>query len=304
MTIELRRAAAGALLVVLACLAIYAQTPPAFRAGTDTVAVYVTVRDSDGHLVTNLTRDDFRIFEDGQPREIATFSTDPQPLSVAVMLDTSMSLSSGLPIPNPSSVELRAGVLAFVDGLGPSDRLSVGTFGMEIVVGANLTRDKTEIARVLDEEVWKSPGAPLWQAIRAATSSLSKEPGRRVVLVFTDGRDMGSLPALPGGRSAAERQAIADAVMVYAVFITGSDRNMSADTVRLTESTGGGYAVVPFGANLGVAFQQIADELRHQYLLGFVPVTNDGREHRLQVRTTKAGLSVRARGSYVAEAAP
>ena len=111
------------------------QQAPVFRAATDTVAVYVTVRDSRGQLVPDLDQEHFQVSEDGRPVPIAVFSRDPQPLSVAVMLDMSQGASWG-------GTNLRAAVLSFFDALRPVDRMSLGSFGLEIAVGANLTRDR------------------------------------------------------------------------------------------------------------------------------------------------------------------
>ena len=88
--------------------------------------------------------------------------------------------------------------------------MSVGSFGLEIAVGANLTVDRVEVARVLDEEIWKSGGGtPLWQALSVAMH-VASEPGRHVVLAFTNGRDTGSLPGWRGNQKSVEQQAAAE----------------------------------------------------------------------------------------------
>ena len=274
-------------------LIVAAQT---FRSGIQTVAVYATVRDSNGRFVTDLPRDAFEIVDDGRPTEIVLFSSDPQPLSVAIMLQMSQSASWG-------AADLRGAVLAFVDALEPSDRVSLGSFGIEIAVGANLTNDRSEVARVLAEEMWHGGGSPLWEAIRAAMSSLATEPGRRVVLVNTWGLDSGGLPGFEGGRSAAERQALADESMVYAVlFENNRDHDISGDLVSLTEAVGGGHLVVRRGSDAKAAMARLAEELRHQYLLGFVPATLDDKVHRLEVRMKDRRLKATARRNYLAKA--
>jgi Ca-activated chloride channel family protein len=295
-----RLAACGA---ALAGLSLGAQQP-AFRAAAQTVAVYATVQDSDGRLAPDLSQHDFLLFEDGHPKPITVFSTDPQPLRVAVMLDQSMdnmAFGSAAGVAT-AGAPLRASVMAFTDALDQADRVSVGSFGLEIAVGANLTRDRNEVARVLDEEIWSGGGTPLWQALSVAMTSLSAEPGRHVVLTFTNGRDTGSLPGWRGNQKSVEQQAAADNAMVYAVNPARRDHgpSLSGEIEALTSATGGGHFVVPRDADLAATFTRIADELRHQYLLGFVPSTLDGTEHTIEVRTSKAGMKVRARKSYVA----
>ena len=177
--------------------------------------------------------------------------------------------------------------------------MSLGSFGLEIAVGATLTRDRSEIARVLEEEMWKGGGTPLWEAIRAAMTSVSSETGRRVVLVVTDGRDSGGLPGFEGGRSDAERQLIEQDGMVYAVlFENNRDHEQSGGMTSLAEATGGGHVMVPQGADPAPAMARIAEELRHQYLIGFTPRALDGQIHQLEVRVTGPGLKATARKSY------
>jgi VWFA-related protein len=287
----------GVLAAVPPGTSLPAEVPQVFRADVNAVAVHVTVRDADGRFVPGLTRDAFEILDDGRPTEVVQFSSDPQPLSVAVMLDMSQGSSWG-------QIDLRSAVLAFADSLKPVDRMSLGSFGLEIAVGANLTNDRGEIARVLDEEMWKGGGTPLWQAIRAATGSLGDESGRRVVLVVTDGRDSGGLPGFEGGRSGAERQALADETMVYAVlFENNRDHEIDGGLLNLTEIVGGGHLVVPQRSDATSVMARLPEELRHQYLLGFVPAALDGQVHRLEVRMNDRRLKATARKNYLSRSA-
>jgi Ca-activated chloride channel family protein len=292
-------ALAGALLL---CAGLQAQQQT-FRADVRAVAVYATVRDGSGHLVPDLDRDAFQVFEDGRPRQIAVFSRDPQPLSVAIMLDTSASMPGWQG--REQDRRIAPAVRAFLRGLRPEDRASIGTFGLEVAVGANLTNDRAELARVLEEEVWTGGGTPLWQALRAAMTSLSGEHGRRVVLVVTDGLNTGSVPGRPGGRSGAERQAVEQDCMVYAVGFEASLRERLPDNLRsVIATTGGGHFVVPRGVDPARSFEQLAEELRHQYLLGFIPIAADGEVHRMEIRMTRPNLTASARTSFVAPLRP
>jgi Ca-activated chloride channel family protein len=268
-----------------------------FRSGVYTVPVYATVHDSNGRLVPNLTKEAFRILDNGKPVDITVFSNEPQPLRVAVMLDVSNSVHA---------VGRRGGVnsvLAFMRALGPADRASLGTFGAEIAVGANLTNDLAEFERVLREEVWiKYQGTPLWQAISEAVTSLSGETGRRVVLAYTDGVDTGSLPNWRGNRSAVERQASEHDCMIYFVrpVLKASRGPLTDEARKLADATGGGHFQVPEDGDLEAAFAGVADELRHQYGLGFSPTRLDGKMHGIEVRMTRPQWKARARSTYLA----
>jgi len=269
---------------------------PSFRADVRAVPVYATVRDASGRFVPDLHADAFEVFEDGRRQPISVFSRDPQPLSVAIMLDAGV-------FNNGTFSPLLTAVLAFMKGLRPDDRASIGTFGLEIAVGANLTSNRAELARVLQEEIWVGGGTPLWQAVRAATTSLSQEPGRRVVLLLADGYDTGSIPGYPGGRAEAERQALETDCMVYAVSFENPSRGFPKGTLDLLTATGGGHFAVSSQSDFSQAVGRLAEELRHQYLIGFVPEAADGQPHRLEVRMVQRDLKASARTSFVAAVA-
>lgn len=271
-----------------------------FRSAIDTVAIYATVRGPDGRLLPHLGRSDFRLFEDDIPVDIALFSTEPPPLNVVVLVDTSFSVM-GLGPPSARR-HVRDAVLAFAAALAPSDRIRLGSFGLEIALGAHLTHDVVELARVLDEEMWAGGGTPLWQALIAGVTSVAREPARRVVLVVTDGVDTGRLPGLPGGRARVETLARESETTIYAVYLS-SGRTLAAEMRNVADETGGGHVVIRETDNLQVALATVADELRHQYLVGFVPRARDGAVHRVELRVATPGATVRARSTFLAAAA-
>jgi Ca-activated chloride channel family protein len=263
-----------------------------FRAGVETVAVYATVRDRDHHLVTGLTKDSFEVFDGGKGTAITVFSGEPQPLSVAIMLDMSGSMSGTFD-------QLRRSVLAFVNALRPEDRARIGTFGTEIAIGANLTNDRAELLRVLKEEIWSGGGSPGWQAIAESMASLAAESGRHVVLTLTDGEFTArGLAGWVGDRKTIEEQAARQDAAIYAIGFEGY--KLSRDIVALSDSSGGSHFEVPSGSNLPATFAKVAEELRHQYLIGFSPAQSDGKAHKVEVRMADGRLKVQARRSYVA----
>jgi Ca-activated chloride channel family protein len=263
-----------------------------FHAGVETVAVYATVRDRNHRLVTGLPKDAFEVFDGGKRTAVTVFSGEPQPLSVAIMLDMSGSMSGTFDA-------LRRSVLAFVNALRPEDRARIGTFGTEIAIGANLTNDRGELLRVLKEEIWSGGGSPGWQAIAEAMASLSAESGRHVVLTLTDGEFTSrGLAGWVGDRKTIEAQAARQDAAVYAVGFEGY--KLSRDIVALSDSTGGSHFEVPAGSNLAETFAKVAEELRHQYLIGFSPAQSDGKAHQVEVRMADGRLKVQARHSYVA----
>lgn len=267
--------------------------PPMFRSGTELVDLYVTVTDDRGRLVPSLTRDDFAVFDDGVPQELALFENDVRPITVVVMLDTSASMTSNLDF-------LKAGAEQFLIRMLPEDRARVGAFNDKIeITPSEFTGDRDALIESLDTLDFGNP-TRLYDAVAACLDALVGVEGRRVVLVFTDGDDTSSEI---GWRDVLDR-AVAEDVMIYAIGLesrvmgrrTRPDRNLR----RFTEVTGGGYFELQATDDLGPTFTRVAQELHSQYVLGFVPTRRDGRVHQLRVLVGRRGLEARARRSYVA----
>lgn len=261
-----------------------------FRSGVDAVAVYGVVTGRDGRPVDNLNQDDFRIEDQGQPVPITLFSRERQPLSVALLLDTSDSTLSKV-------FRIRDAARAFVHALEPDDRVRIGTFGEEIAISRAATGDRAVLDRVLLEELWPGGATPLWNALDAGMSAVARETGRRVVIAVTDGDNNASLPGYDGTLDAVRRRAVGEDFLLYGIGMEGAA--LSRPMVDLTVASGGAHFDVKRDADLDATFASVAEELRHQYLLGFVPAARDGKVHALEVRVTKPGLKVRSRRSYV-----
>lgn len=291
-------------------LTMVTQTP--FRAGTEIVPVYATVRSEDGHLITGLKAGDFEIRDRGVSVPLAIFSDEPQPITVAMLVD----MSGGLFDVRRYDV-LRKSLQAFVARLEPQDRARIGTFsGNEIALGYHLTSDHEELGRVIDEEVWPWGGRrPLWNAVGSAIATLASEHGRRIVLVITNGPDTSELPGFPGVKDVERAMADGD-LMVYGVSLFTANQPIGAvePTTRLTlgelvDATGGGYFQAVPGDRahylrggpddeLVSTLASIVDELRHQYAMGFVPRLRDGRVGKIEVRLNRRNATVTARKSY------
>jgi Ca-activated chloride channel homolog len=264
-----------------------------FRTGTQTVAVYATVSDASGRLVSNLTQGDFEVTDNGKPVALTLFSNDIQPITVSILLDMSSSMNSRF-------ARLRDATRHFVDTLLPGDRASIGTFGWEVSISPLLTSDKTVLDRVIGEELWPGGSTPLWTAIDAGMTSLAAEPGRKVVLVITDGEDYCQPDTMTCLKfTDVEKHAINDGVMIYAIGIEGG--GLDPKMADLAERSGGGHFEIAPQADLTQTFARVAEELHHQYLLGFTPAALDGKTHQLGVRVTKPGLTAKGRQTYVAK---
>lgn len=305
-----RIAFVGAILLVTAPLT--ARQQPTFKAGSDLVRVFATVLDRDGRLVTNLTREQFEVRDDGKPQPLALFDNTPQPIRLIVMLDVSGSMEGNLPL-------LRAACDELFARLRPDDLARVGSFGKEVTISPTFTHDAGELRAALPAAIAPDAPTPLWRGLDEAMDALATEKDeRRAILVLSDGKDTGMMGVQ---RRVSSQGGVIDRareqdVMIYAVGMRSRQRPsglggmdirsaMLADLpdpglARVAEDTGGGYLEIRGGEDLAAAFARVADELHGQYLLGYAPPRRDGKVHGVDVRVNEKGLKPRARKSYVA----
>jgi len=222
---------------------------------------------------------------------------------------------------------------AFVDRLLPADRARIGSFSDRVQVDPReFTSDKDVMRGILKTELQPPGPTPLWNALGVAMTALLHEQGRRVVLVFTDGMDQ-PLNGSAHNMTFKEvvRRSEQEDVMIYAIGLAGhvpfgnfgrpggrgggggigglggwggrrgGDEDKPDPGLQvLAQASGGGYFELTATDDLSPTFARVADELHRQYLLGFVPKKLDGKPHKLEVRVKGAGLSARARRTYIA----
>lgn len=275
-----------------------AQPAPIAAPSPGDVQVYATAVDASGALAADLDRQDFEIYDEGRRRPLTSFRSSTQPINVVIMIDASASLEL-------MQEQMKIAADRLVAQLGPDDSARIGSFSNKVVIPPQGTGDRVALSRAVNASLSSRAPTLLWDALDLAIAAVASEPGRRVVLVFTDGDDTGSRRA---NFNRVIERAQADDVMIYAVGVTplvpGTDplRMLSfqpdSRLRRLADETGGGYVELTLKTDLGATFARVADELRRQYLLGFTPDRPDGTMHELRVTLTRPGLHVRARLQY------
>ena len=287
--------------VVIASLSAQETPQKTFKASTNTVALYATVTDPEKRLVPDLVQDDFEVYDNGKLQTLTTFDNKPQPISVVVMLDTSGSMTLALDL-------VKAAAEQFLLRLLPDDQGMVGAFNDKIELHPEgFTNMRDDLIRAMRDLDFGYP-TRLYDAVNVSMQQLKGIPGRRVVLVFTDGDDNSSKV---GSGEVTDRGRLED-VMVYSVgleneYFDGARRVRSSPDrglKRLSEETGGGFFLLKKTDELTSTFTRVAQELHSQYVLGFTPQALDGKIHKLEVRVKKPGMIARARKSYVATAEP
>src|SRR5215831_6914621 len=324
-----------AIAIVLAVLAaVVAAQEPTFRGGNRTVAVYATVTGADGRLVPDLSREAFSVLDNGKRQDLTLFANDVQPITVVMLLDRSGSMKANFTLVQQAAEH-------FVNVMLPADKARIGSFSNRIQIDPrDFTSDHAELERILQTELQEEGPTPLWNAINVGITALLHQQGRRVVLVFTDGMDAPFNPAAQNNSlKDVMKRAEEEDVMVYAIGLTSSDtrgfgyggyprggfgrggfgrggfgggpfggghRSYATDKPdeglpKIAAATGGGYFELTSTNDLGATFAKVADELHHQYALGFTPQKLDGKRHSLDVRLEGSGGTIRARKSYLAK---
>jgi Ca-activated chloride channel family protein len=291
------RLVAALLLVCTASAVLVAQVQqPTFRSGTEVVSLFVTVADKGGRLVPDLTMEDFEVLDNGKPQPIVYFENVVQPITAVVMLDTSGSMTASIGMMKDAAEQ-------FLMRLLPTDRARVGAFNDRVEISASFTSDRDLLISEV-KELGFGNATRLWDAVSLSLEELNGIEGRRVIVVFTDGADTGSRARLGNVMDRAR----VDEVMVYAIGLESNYFNgqrmvrsePDSGLRRIADETGGGYFHLQKTADLSSTFTRVVQELHAQYVMGFTPTELDGKVHKLAVRTKTAGMTARARRSYVA----
>jgi Ca-activated chloride channel homolog len=269
-----------------------------FKVSTNTVALYATVMDADKRLVPDLVEDDFEVYDNGKLQTITSFDNKPLPITVVVMLDSSGSMTLALDM-------VKAAAEQFLLRMMPEDQGVVGAFNDKIqFIPDAFTGSRDELIRSLKNLDFGYP-TRLYDAVGESMGQLKGIPGRKVVLVFTDGDDNASKI---GSGEITDRARIED-VMIYSVglenvYFNGQQKVRSTPDrglKRMSEETGGGFFLLKKTDELGPTFTRVAQELHSQYVLGFTPQTLDGKVHKLDLKIKqKPSMTARARKSYLA----
>lgn len=277
------------------CLAASAIAPRAagqFASGVSLVEVYASVLDQRGEPVTGLSAADFIVEEDGRRQQVQTFAASDFPLSLAIAVDRSFSLSQA------RLTQVVYAVQRLLGELRDEDRVTLLAVGSEVDV---LTPLSTDHRAAYDALTGLTPWGttPLFDATTKAIDRVQDASGRRALILVTDGDDRYSASTAADMVVNARRHD----VLVYPVSLR---RTSPPVLVELANVTGARATAVPRLEELPAALSSIARELRLQYLLGYAPAMAGsqpgapGAWRSIAVRVTRPGLRVRARDGYYA----
>src|ERR1700739_1768806 len=296
------------------------QPTETLKVNVNVVQLFFNVKDKHGTLIPNLTKDDFTIAEDGKPQTIKYFTAESNlPLTLGIMIDSSGSQR------NVIDMEKEVGGAFLRQILTDKDEAFVISFDITVDLLQDFTRDIHRLQAALNKAKvnvdyssggipgmgggpvpqHNSPGTLLYDAVYLSSHDmLSKEVGRKAMILLTDGQDEGSRLKIQDAIEAAQK---ADAIVYVLLcadrgFYGGFGYEGESDMRKLTEQTGG--RVINVGNKfdkLREAFDQIAAELRSQYNIGYTPTNakRDGSYRKLEIKN-KQNYKVQARAGYYA----
>jgi VWFA-related protein len=287
---------------------------PTIRAEVNLVNLFATVRDKNKRVVTDLKEDNFKIFEDGHEEKIAFFAKEMNlPITLGLLLDTS------------GSEQYMLGAIQDAGGrflhrvLKKGDEAMVISFDTDVDLLADFTDDNSILTRAINKARINTPGGgfiagnpgpvggqnmvgtALYDAIYlACADKLNGEAGRKAIVIVTDAEDEGSRVKLEEAIESAQRTDTVIHILLVADRRFGGGRPDVAH--KLAEETGGRMIVVNSEKHLEEAFDQISEELRSQYTLGYYPTNTakDGKFRKIHVESDNHDYKVLARKGYYA----
>jgi Ca-activated chloride channel homolog len=296
-----RRLAAALSAAALAAVGL-AGAPEAqvFRSGVDLASFGVTVIDRKGGLLTDLTRDDFEVREDGQLQAITLFARGDAdesvpPLRLGLLFDTSGSMEDTIGFS-------RSAAIKFLNTVHEAQDVTLVDFDTEVRV---VRYSQHDFARLVERIRKRKPdgNTALYDALGVYLDGASSEEGRRTLVLYTDGSDTSS------SMSFGEAQTLLKAsdITLYAIgFLSHLSQSLQFDQrhkLRTLAELTGGLAFFPnVIKDLDPTYEKIAAEIRGQFTLGYLSTNTklDGAWRKVEIKVTRPGAKVRSRQGYFA----
>jgi len=271
---------------------------PTFRSGVDLVTFGVTVIDKKGNLVTDLSQDDFEVYEDGKPQSVRYFArgdgdTAPE-THLGLLLDTSGSMELDIKL-------ARGAAIKFLNLLPEAEDITLVDFDSEVRVTRYPQRD---FARMIERIRARKPDGytALYDAIGVYLHGADEQEGRSVLVMYTDGADSRSTTTFSNVLDLLK----ASQTTVYAVGLTenlGSYKNeMRMRLQQLVDATGGQAFFPSALKDLDSAYEKVLAEIKAQYHLGYNPTntTLDGNWRKVDAKVKRPDVKIRSRKGYFA----
>ena len=256
----------------------------------DVLQFTAVVTDGDGRFVTGLKPSDFKIYDNDRLQKITSFESENISLELVAALDVSSSMRAALPY-------VKSAANRFLEGLRAGDQVTVLGFNDNVFTLAPRSKDQAARVKAIDlMRAWG--GTALYDVILKGLNLLGRHPGRRSMLLFSDGDDQSSHATLEAAIARAEGS---DAT----IYVIGQGRAVRAHDLqeilkRFAKITGGRAFFTEDTSRLDKFFQEILEDLSNQYLISYSYPDDerDGRWHQIRVEVADGKYNVRARDGY------
>jgi VWFA-related protein len=269
---------------------------PVFRSGVDLATFAATITDKRGNIVTDLTRDDFEVIEDGKKQAIEYFANgdgDTSPaMHLGLMVDASGSMQADMKLAQGAAIK-------FLNRLPAAEDITLVDFDTQVRITRYPQRD---FARLVERIRQRKPDGwtALYDALGTYLDGADSQEGRKVLVMYTDGADSRSALSFPDTMNLLK----ASQVTVYAIGLTentGSSRIQLQMTLRQIAEATGGQAFFPTAMkDVESAYDKVLAEIKGQYHLGYLSTNTakDGAWRKVEIRVKRPDLRVRARKGY------
>ena len=256
----------------------------------DVLQFTAVVTDGDGRFVTGLKPSDFKIYDNDRLQKITSFESENISLELVAALDVSSSMRAALP-------DVKTAAKRFLEGLRAGDQVTVLGFNDNVFTLAPRSKDQAARVKAIDlMRAWG--GTALYDVILKGLNLLGRHPGRKSMLLFSDGDDQSSHATLEAAIARAEGS---DAT----IYVIGQGRAVRAHDLqeilkRFAKITGGRSFFTEDTTRLDKFFQEILEDLSNQYLISYSYPDDerDGRWHQIRVEVADGKYNVRARDGY------
>ncbi len=295
------------------------QSSQTLKVQTNLVNVFVTVRDKHNGIISDLGKDDFKVLEDGQEQKVAYFAKESDmPITLGILIDTSGSMQNILDAEQDTASRFVHQIMR------KKDEAMIISFDFDINLLADFTEDPSVLERAIRRTqinavssggvvtpstvpTGSNGGTDLYDAVYLAChDQFGSEAGRKAIILLTDAEDTGSKLTLQQAIESAQRS---DAV-IHVLRLSDEPFYMSlgvgysgaAVARKMAEDTGGREVEVRGEKSLEKAFDEISEELRSQYVIGYYPTNDkhDGTFRKIKVDVNRSDMRVLARKGYYA----
>ncbi|MGO9518938.1 MAG: VWA domain-containing protein [Candidatus Korobacteraceae bacterium] len=269
-----------------------------FKKEVQEVILHATVVDEHNRLVTNLTRNDFTVFENNKPQKMTLFRREDIPVAIGIVIDNSGSMREKRPAVNAAAINL-------VQASNPQDKVFIVNFNEEYFLDQDYTSSVPKLKDAL-ERIEARGGTALYDATVASADHLKKsgELEKKVLLVVTDGEDNASRESL---EQAVRRLQVENGPTVYTIGLLQEEHSKRARRAlrEMAEETGGEAFFPKDLSEVNAITSQIAHDIRNQYTIGYRPdmPQSAGGYRTVKVDAQAKGykkLQVRTRSGYYA----